>query len=125
MANPIVGTDNFGNPIDANGVIVLQPGVNVAVGRNMAGYPIDAQGNVVTQPGRGFGKAPVASENLTPAGHPNYPPVTITVSSVEDVSISLPKGASVNSNGTVILADGTPLNINDVIRAWRNAQTHV
>lgn len=123
MANAIVGTDNFGNPIDANGAIVPQVGVNVAVARNSAGYPIDAQGNVVTQPGRGA--KPGAPVEMTPAGHPNYPPVTVTVSSVEGVSIALPKGASVNSNGTVILADGTPLNINDVIRAWRNAQTHV
>ncbi len=133
MSNPVVGTDKFGNPIDAQGAIVPQPGINVAVGRDSLDRPIDADGHIVPQPGPALGRASVTTQNLkagpapalTPSGHPDFPPVVVSHVSVDGVSIHLPKGAAVNANGSIILADGTPVNPLDIIRAWRNGQTHL
>jgi hypothetical protein len=56
---------------------------------------------------------------------PNNPPVTVQVLSVNGVSINLPAGATVNANGTIILADGSAVNPLDAVRAWRNGQKHL
>lgn len=94
-----------------------------AIGVDHRGFPIDKDGNIVSGPAPHGALRPLPSDPA--AVKRAIPAVKISIASVEGVSINLPAGTEVNANGTLIMADGTPLNPLDIVTAWRNGKTHV
>ncbi len=104
-----------------------------AVGVDKRGFPIDKDGNIVSISHAGVapvgayrpGAAASAPVDDAAARKRAIPAVKVSVAFIDGISINLPAGTEVNANGTLILADGTPLNPLDVVNAWRNGKTHV